>query len=66
MTHTPDALPQIDVALTNVAGALAALGHLPRVDEDAITIEGIEHQLQALVPRLQDLRETVEARSTES
>ncbi len=66
MTHRPDSLPQIDVALAGVAEALAALGQLPRVGADAVTTEGNAHDPQTLVPRLQALRETVAARSAEA
>ena len=47
-----DTLRLVDDAITHLDQALAALGQIRKEGEQAITVDGIEHELQGLSARL--------------
>ena len=66
MTQPPELLGPIDTALTHVELAVEALGQIPKQGEEAVAVDGLEHELRALVERLHCLRDDVAARAERS
>jgi hypothetical protein len=62
MTTPQDTLDRIDAAIACFEQALEAIRQVPKAGEHAITVDGIEHELESLAPRLRALRDAVAAR----
>jgi hypothetical protein len=58
MTRLRETLNRIDKAIARFEQALEAVGQIPK-DGHGVTIDGIEHEMEALVERLRSLREEV-------
>jgi hypothetical protein len=54
-----DTLRLVDDAIAHLDQALATLGQFPREDEQAITVEGIAHEVHGRATRLRSLRDDV-------
>jgi hypothetical protein len=59
VTLPRDTLRRIDDAIARFDKALEAVRQIPRQGQQAVTVNGIEHELVALGERLQTLREEV-------
>jgi hypothetical protein len=59
MTSDHDTLSLVERAIAHLDQALEALRRIPREGEHAITVDGIVHELDELVPRLHALRDAV-------
>jgi hypothetical protein len=58
VTAAQDTLRRIDDAMARFEAALKAVRKIPR-EGHGVTVDGIEHELMALVERLQSLRDEV-------
>jgi hypothetical protein len=54
-----DTLSRIDDAIARFDKALEAVRQIPRQGQEAVAVNGIEHELLALAKRLQTLRDEV-------
>ena len=61
MTLPRDTLDRIDAAIAHVDQALEALRQIPNEGRWAVAVDGIEHELGELAPRLRALRYQVAA-----
>ena len=59
MTTSQDTLDRIDEAIARFDQALEAIRQIPKVADHVVTIDGIEHEFAALVPRLRALHDEV-------
>jgi hypothetical protein len=59
VTPAQDALSRIDKAIARFDQALEALRQIPKLGEDGVKVNGIEHELTAIAKRLQSLRDEV-------
>ena len=59
MTPPQDTLRRIDDAIARFDKALEAVRKIPRQGQEAVAVNGIEHELVALAKRLQALRDEV-------
>ncbi len=62
MTQPQELLGPIDRALAHLEHATEDLGQILTTGEQTVTVEGIKHELHALVARLHSLRDDVAAR----
>jgi uncharacterized protein YoxC len=59
MTSPQETLDRIDEAIARFELALQAVRQIPQGAGHTVTIEGIAHELEALAPRLRELRDDV-------
>jgi hypothetical protein len=59
MISDHDTLSLVDEAIAHLDQALEALRRIPREGEQALTVDGIAHELHELMPRLHALGDTV-------
>jgi hypothetical protein len=59
VTPAQDTLSRIDKAIARFDQALEALRQIPKLGEDGVKVNGIEHELTAIAKRLQSLRDEV-------
>jgi hypothetical protein len=59
VTPAQDTLTHIDKAIARFDQALEALRQIPKLGEDGVKVNGIEHELTAIAKRLQSLRDEV-------
>jgi hypothetical protein len=59
VTAPHDTLSRIDKAIARFDQALEALRQIPKLGEDGVKVNGIEHELTAIAKRLQSLRNEV-------
>jgi translation initiation factor 1 (eIF-1/SUI1) len=65
VTLPRETLSRIDDAIARFDKALEAIRKIPRQGQEAVTVNGIEHELIALAKRLQSLRDEVAGDGTE-
>ena len=59
MTLSRETLRRIDDAIARFDRALEAVRKIPRQGQQAVAVNGIEHEMVALAKRLQSLRDEV-------
>ncbi len=59
MTPSQDQLRSIEAAMARLDQTLEALRQIPKIGEEGIPVDGIEHELHGLAQRLRSLRDAV-------